>query len=678
VTSASPITVLIVDDDPQNREQLKSYLERQQMRVLVAPQVREALAFPALATVKVVLMDVHALNSADGGVAVSDLARYCPNAAIIIMTGAEDLENAVAVFGNLAFSFLHKPVSSLREASLIVERAAREQLPTATAGQKISPAQTESPADQYQKVLTHLFYVSPQFGRLDSAENLLDFICRAIVESSAFARAAIVVGDEHFRIQQVGIFQADGVPDALRETLRRLAGQPLRPFEFERSEERISGAVLARVRPERAADILIVPLLQNGGGVRGFLTLESLPAQPPRAELVNLIEVLLSHATLHLEAQELRQELKRRAAELELRIDDRTHELRLSEERFSHLTNTSTDVIYVTDESGRIVFLNEAFVRVLGYVRENYIGRTLSKLLEEIATDNPINQRTLHDLAATTEDRVSLQIEVLTRQGDKRTLEIRRTWIKQGGTLKGSQGIVRDVTEHRTLLQQLVACERLAATGRLAAGIAHEINNPLQAMSSQLSTLRKKLLSGEDTSSNLDLLQEGVERIRQTVRSLLDLYRGPAPAHVPVNLNEVVEKIAGIVRRELADHNVQLTLSLAAELPSVTGSPPELQQVLLNLVLNAVEAMPQGGDLSVATRATPQSVELVVKDSGIGIAPEHLPQIFEPFFTFKPSGTGTGLGLYLSKNIMDLHQGRIHVESEKDKGSTFTLSFPRR
>jgi PAS domain S-box-containing protein len=678
VTSDSPITVLIVDDDAQSRELLKSYLERQQMRVLVAPQVREALALPSLEAVNVALLDVHALDSAEGRMAVSDLARGCPHAAVIIMTIEDDLDNSVAMFGNLAFSFLHKPVSSLREVGLLIERAAREQPKAPTDAPSVPIVETESPADHYQKVLTYLFHVSPQFGRLDSAENLLDLICRAIVESGAFERAAVVAADERFRVQQVGIFQAGGVPDALRAALRNFAGQPLRPFEFERTEERISGAVLARVRTERAADLLIVPLLQNGGEVRGYLTLESPSDRPPRAELVQLIEVLLTHAALHLEAQELRQELKRRATELELRIDDRTRELRLSEERFSHLTNTSTDVIYVTDENGRIVFLNEAFVRTLGYVRENCMGRSLSKLLEEIATDNPINQHALQDLAATAEDRVSLQIEVLTRQGDKRTLEIRRTWIKQGGTLKGSQGIIRDVTEHRALLQQLVACERLAATGRLAAGIAHEINNPLQAMSSQLSTLRKKLLSGEDASGNLDLLQEGVERIRQTVRNLLDLYRGPAPAHVPVNLNEIAQKIAGIVRRELTDHDVQLTLNLAVELPSVMGSPPELQQVLLNLVLNAVEAMPQGGDLTIATRATQQSIELLVKDSGVGISPEHLPQIFEPFFTFKPSGTGTGLGLYLSKNIMDLHQGRILVESEKDKGSIFTLSFPHR
>jgi PAS domain S-box-containing protein len=698
--SNSLTTILVVDDDEQILDLLKSFLEQKGMRVLLAQNAHDALARTDLDDVHVALLDVRLQGTINGHALQQELNRRYPDMAKILMSGQADLDDAIAAFAEQAFSFAKKPFS-LREIGILIERAAysvklekqnqiyAERLRESNIAltEKISARTAET--QRYQQILAHLFQVSSRLGRIERPDNLLDFICQSVVEAGAFRRAAVVLADEKYLIKHIGVWQEGGVPDALRDALRSLRDTPLRPFEFDRTQEQIGSAIYSRT-PQREpqaeesgliwqpGDQLFMPVRREDGPILGYLSLEA-PADNsrPTKDIVQLLDVLLSHGALHLETQELRDELKKRAYELELRVHERTKELRQSEERFSRLVNATNDIVYITDENDKLTFLNEAFTRTLGYVRENYFGRTLRRLLEDITTANPINHRAIQELASYTGEHTLHHVEILTRQGDKRTLEINRTIIKQGGAVRGSQGIVRDITEHRILLQQLVSSERLAATGRLAAGVAHEINNPLQGMSSQLSTIQKKVIGHEDPTANIELLQEGIDRIRHIVRGMLDLHRGPVMQQVTVNLNEIAEKVLVMVSQQMHDHNIHIERALEPKLPTILGSPQELQQVVLNLVLNASEAMPNGGKLFVSTRHEDDVVELQVKDTGVGIAEEHLSQIFEPFFTFKPTGSGTGLGLYLSKNIMDLHRGRISVESEKDKGASFILSFPK-
>ncbi|MBU1984448.1 PAS domain S-box protein, partial [bacterium] len=503
-------------------------------------------------------------------------------------------------------------------------------------------------------------------------------------------QAVILLADEKYLVRHAGAWQEGGVSETLRMALRELRTQPLRPFQFGEIHENVGPAIYSRCpRAEsesvtesafnwRPGDQLFIPVTREDGSVFGFLSLEApLDGTRPREDVVRLLDILLTHGALHLQAQELRDELRRRAAELETRVQERTRELRQSEERFSRLVNSTTDIVYVTDVEDKLIFLNEAFTKTLGYVRENYLGRTLRKVLEELTTENPINHRALQELAQLAGEHSLHRVEVVTREGDKRTLEINRTIVRRGGVLAGTQGIIRDITEHRVLLQQLVTSERLAAMGRLATGIAHEINNPLQAMSSQLRVVATKSATGQSTKEHVELLHEGIERIRAIVRGLLDLHRGSSTERVPVDLNEATRKVLALLRQQTHEHSIRVIEELRKELPSVHGSLQEIQQVILNLVLNAIEAMPQGGDLVVSSQAKEEVVQLAVRDSGVGIPSEHLLQIFEPFFSFKLTEGGTGLGLYLSKNIMESHNGRITVESEKGKGTCFTLSFPR-
>lgn len=696
-----PITLLIVDDEEPILNLLKSFFAEEGCQVLTAENAETALELKHLDRVDAALIDIRLPGAMDGHELVKVLNDRFPGMAKLLMSAQGDIDDAIAAFSEQVFAFVKKPFSSLREIRLLIEgavKARRLEIQNREFAEKLSEtnweleqrvtARTEE-IQRYQSMLSHLFSVSSRIGLVDHPDRMLEFVCRSIVEAGTFRQAAILLSDDKFRVRNAGIWMQDGVPEQVREALRSTHDQPLRPFEFDVRQERIGGGVL--MHPADSADTeageggtwlkgnrLSVPVVRNDGTVFGYLTVGApFDDAKPSPDVVKLLETMLSHGALHLEAHALREELRRRAADLEKRVQERTSELKLSQEKFSRLINSTTDVVYITDQDGKLVYLNEAFTNTLGYIGEYYLGRSLRVMLEELATDNPMNRQCLDELESLTEDHKIFHVELLTRQGDKRTLEINRTLVKQDHEVVGTQGIVRDVTEHRALLQQLIAAERLAATGRLAAGVAHEINNPLQAIASHLNAIKEKNKSGKDSSENVEMISEGVARIRQIVHNMLDLHRAPASSRVSLDLNELSGKVAALIGRQLKEAGVELVEEYADSLSKIDGSPQELQQLLLNLLLNAVEAMPKGGTVTVTTRETEKSVEVSVKDTGVGIPQDQIGQIFEPFFTYKPSGGGTGLGLYLSRNIMDLHHGSINVTSEAGKGACFTLSFPK-
>jgi PAS domain S-box-containing protein len=689
-----------VDDEEQILELLRSFLEQRGMRVVTAENAEQALSLPDLAQVQVALLDIR-LPGTNGHALQQELNLRFPDMAKILMSGQADLDDVISAYSDQAYSFIKKPFSSLKEIAVLIERAAQnkaletqnrsyiQRLEESSSALKAKTDEANGGEQRLHRILAHFYAAGSQMAHIESPDTLLDFVCRSLVEAQAFARAVILVADEKYRVRDVGAWQADGMMQPLVETLRALRGQPLRPYEFDRSERplgiathtrpcwRNPGAENGREDDWREGDQLIVPLLHDDETVFGYLTAESPPENAlPSLDLVHLIQTFLMHCAHNLETQSAHRILLRRADEAEALERERVAQLRASDERFNRLVSVVSDVVFITDELDRFTFLSESFTRVLGYIRENYIGRTLQHLLEEIGTESSDNRRAMDDLTSSARDHAIHQVEVLTRAGDKRMLEISRTVVRQGGAVKGSQGLVRDITEQRALLQRLFVSERLATTGKIAAGVAHEINNPLQAMLSQIKSAEQKLADAKSPGENLALLMESIERLRFIVNSMLDLNRTSPLERMPVDLNALVRKVMALVQHQARQYNVQVRLDLSDTLPPVSGSSQELLQVILNLVLNAIEAMPKGGDLRISSVARLDRVELIVADSGVGIASENLPRIFEPFFTMRESGSGTGLGLYLTKNIVQMHGGSISVESEPSRGSRFIVTLP--
>ncbi len=223
---------------------------------------------------------------------------------------------------------------------------------------------------------------------------------------------------------------------------------------------------------------------------------------------------------------------------------------------------------------------------------------------------------------------------------------------------------------------QLVQAEKLAAMGRLAASIAHEINNPLQAIHNCLHLILRKPLDGEKKSRYLSMAQEEVERLIAIVQRMLEFYRPSREGLAPTDVHTIIENVLALSNKRLQHGKITVTKKLAPDLPTVYAVSDQLKQVFLNIVINAVEAMPQGGELCIETKVSEDGEELSVAftDTGVGLSEKEQESIFEPFFTTK--ATGTGLGLSVSYGIIERHGGRIEVQSEPGKGATFTVYLP--
>lgn len=224
--------------------------------------------------------------------------------------------------------------------------------------------------------------------------------------------------------------------------------------------------------------------------------------------------------------------------------------------------------------------------------------------------------------------------------------------------------------------QQIGRSEKLASLGRLAAGVAHEINNPLTGVLTFAHLMREKPNMDDQDRQDLDLMIHETTRAAEIVRGLLDFARERAANKEALCVNDVVRKTVRLIRNQKSFDRITIEEKLDDGLPQVEGDLNQLQQVMLNLALNACEAMPKGGTLTIASRVDGGRVFIHIADTGTGIKREHYDQVFEPFFTTKPVGKGTGLGLSVSYGIVRQHGGNLEFESEEGRGTTFTVTLP--
>jgi len=225
--------------------------------------------------------------------------------------------------------------------------------------------------------------------------------------------------------------------------------------------------------------------------------------------------------------------------------------------------------------------------------------------------------------------------------------------------------------------RELARGQRLALAGQLAASVAHQIGTPLNVMSGYVQMLLAKQEDGSPDAERLRTIQDQIARVTAIVQSLLDHTRRPALALRPLAPRELVDGLAELVRPSLVGSGIELAVEVAPGLPAVGVDRAQLEQALLNLVTNAVDAMPDGGRLSLATRVDGEGVALVVTDSGNGIPPEDLSRVFDPLYTTKPPGKGTGLGLPILREIVEAHGGTVRLESRTGEGTTAVVWLPR-
>jgi signal transduction histidine kinase len=240
--------------------------------------------------------------------------------------------------------------------------------------------------------------------------------------------------------------------------------------------------------------------------------------------------------------------------------------------------------------------------------------------------------------------------------------------------------IMDDITERVELETQLSQADKLSSIGLLAAGVAHEVNTPLAVISSYAQMLSKQLQGDEKKFAVLDKITRQTFRASEIVNNLLNFSRTSATEFSDVDLNRVILDTLSLLEHQFKTSRIRVHDELSPHLPRIQGNPGRLQQVFLNLFLNAKDAMPEGGTLRVAT-SNGDGVSVVVSDTGTGISQEHIRRIYDPFFTTKTAPQdgqrrGTGLGLSVTYGIIQEHAGKIRVESAPEEGTTFYLDFP--
>jgi PAS domain S-box-containing protein len=338
------------------------------------------------------------------------------------------------------------------------------------------------------------------------------------------------------------------------------------------------------------------------------------------------------------------------------------------------LFNTIQEGIIVTDDAGRITYLNAAAGQLLGIEPERAIREPVSSYLRDLdwqkiwsADGNEWRKVFTHE------------IEVFYPQQRFLSFYIVPVADEENSVVTGMAIILRDVTETRRRAESTIESEKLSAITLLAAGVAHEIGNPLNSLNIHLQLMERELKNLPATQAgrlreDLRVAREEIARLDQIIKQFLQAIRPTQPDLRPTAVNEVVMDALVLMKHEIADRDILVERELVEGLPRILLDRAQLKQAFYNVIKNALQAMRSGGILRIRTEADEAYVTVSFIDSGVGIAPEEIGQLFEPYFTTKKAGTG--LGLMIVQRIVREHGGTIEIESDKGRGTTFRIKLP--
>ncbi len=411
----------------------------------------------------------------------------------------------------------------------------------------------------------------------------------------------------------------------------------------------------------------LVPCVFEGRAIAVLALGRRDPDQPLNSEDLALLTAVAGQAATSIENGRLYRQLHLKAEEL-----DGLREFN------ENILESLDDGLVVFDRSERIVRWNRALEGFYGTAREAAVGKTLSDVFEAPFVE------ALRAEQRENPDGSALSRVPLTSRRDGAALLVNATVVPLRQTpdddaaVAGTILLIENITDRVRLVEQLQLSEKMASIGVLAAGVAHEVNTPLTGISSYTQMLLEQAVPGDPKTALLEKIESQTFRAAKIVNGLLNLSRAGAAGgeRTTVDLNTVVNDVFSLLEHQFAATSVKVRRELSAVPVEVIGTEHQLQQVFLNLFLNARDAMPRGGWLSVATRADGRSIVAEVSDTGSGIPSEHLARIYDPFFTTKTIGRGTGLGLSITYGIVHEHDGSITCESAVGQGTRFTLRFP--
>lgn len=350
-------------------------------------------------------------------------------------------------------------------------------------------------------------------------------------------------------------------------------------------------------------------------------------------------------------------------------------ERKRSEEQLRLAIEAAPSGMILVDQRGQIILVNVQIEHQFGYSRDELLGQPVELLVPESFRAAHVGDRERFFSAPSTRQ-MGKGRELFGRRkdGSEFPIEIGLNPVNAPEEIHVLASVI-DITERKRLEQQLRRTERIAELGTLASGMAHEIGTPMNVILGRAEYLLGRVKE-EPIQKGLQTIITQVERITKVMNQLLAFARRKSPERVPLALHEVLEHSLEMFEQRFGNSRIDVTLDTDDSCPNILADPDQLSQVLINLIMNAIHAMPEGGNLRIGIASGGDRVKLTVADSGHGIPPDALKKVFEPFFTTKEFGKGTGLGLTVVKGILEEHGGSIDVESEEGKGTTFTIVLP--
>jgi two-component system NtrC family sensor kinase len=661
-------TLLIVDDDPDARERLRGIFENAGYRVVTATE-----ASSALRVLKGVRCDLVALDLEMPGVdglALCKLLRAQPltgKLPIIALSESDDETRKVQAFTAGADDYITKPSTPgelLSRVSLHVRTSQRE---WALIGSN--------------RELRFLSDIGRGLLRALEPEQLVRRVAGATYDATdaSLCAAYVTVGrDKH----AVCVFDREGIADdpslldktALHDWLRSSSSA---------SSLMVTERTSFLLNDEIHTTEYVAPL-RFAGRAKGALIVAFDRREDCSDTERRLIDAAAQQTALAAHICSLYQAARDTSFSLAKEVERRTAETETQKRFIEAIIDSLPLSLYAVDRHYRVVAWNRnRELGELGIPRGSALGKNIFKVLTR-QPRNVLEQEFSRVFESGEIERI--EQETITTRGEVRHWLISKIpmWADQSGDVSHVITVGEEVTDRVEAQRAVARAEKLAAVGRLAAGVVHEINNPLATISACAESLESRLNEGafdaspmiEDLREYLGLIHSEAFRCKSITNGLLDFSRTRASDHVTINLGDVIHSAVRLLSHQKRRSAVEFRLDLADDLLPVSGDPGQLQQAVIALATNALDAMVISGILTIAAKNQDDKVVVDVIDNGVGIPPENLPKIFEPFFTTKEIGKGTGLGLAVCYGILTEHGGALDVQSTVGVGTTFTITLP--
>ena len=620
--------VLVVDDEESIRNMMRMTLELDGHQILLAGDGPTGLKLFEKESPDVVFLDVR-LPGMDGIEVLTRIKALDPDSEVIIVTGHGDMQMAVECLRREASNFLTKPLG--------------EELLSFSLKRSLEKVALKNKLKQYTNNLETL--VREANVELEQAYQFRE----NLIENSPDAIVSV---------------RRDGSIVIFNSAAEKMTG-------YNKSEVLGKMNIVALYRPGEAR-LVMKDLRSKKFGGPGILQKREMVLLDNKA---NQIPVYLSAAILYQGGQEAGsvgiftdlREMKK----LEKKL------LRTLQLRDNLIENSPSATIYVR-KGGEIAIFNTAAERLTGYKKEDVVGSMNIRSLYNPGEAEQIMKEMRSPEHGGPGIRQRREMVILDKDGNEIPVGLYGALLYEDGKEVGSVGIITDQRERKALERQLLRSEKLASLGKLAAGIAHEINQPLTGVLTFAHLLKRKFQNDEPTRKDLEIIVRETTRIRGIVQGVLDFARETHMQKEPRRIEQILDQTLEIIIHQQKFFGINLNKEYDDSIPEVVIDSNLMEQVFMNIILNAVDSMKGSGTLTVKTRKAYNWVEVDFIDSGYGIPEQILDKIFDPFFTTKDSteGTGMGLGLAVSYGIVKNHNGDIAVTSKPGSGTTFTVRLP--